>query len=42
MKKQLNWWNYVPHREEEYQRLINFLDKLIDEVGEDESYPLAR
>ena len=32
---------YVPHREEEYERLVSFLDSLIDEVGEDESHPLA-
>jgi HTH-type transcriptional regulator/antitoxin HigA len=32
---------YVPHGEEEYERLVNFLDNLIDEVGEDESHPLS-
>ena len=32
---------FVPHSEEEYQRLISLLDGLIDEVGEDESHPLA-
>jgi HTH-type transcriptional regulator / antitoxin HigA len=32
---------YVPHTEEEYQRLVAFLDVLIDEVGEDETHPLA-
>jgi len=32
---------YVPHGEEEYERLVSFLDNLIDEVGEDESHPLA-
>ena len=32
---------YVPHTEEEYQRLVAFLDALIDEVGEDEAHPLA-
>lgn len=32
---------YVPHTEEEYQRLVSFLDRLIDEVGEDETHPLA-
>lgn len=31
----------VPHTEAEYQRLVAFLDRLIDEVGEDESHPLA-
>lgn len=45
--KALNTWPqmagmvYVPHGEEEYERLVNFLDNLIDEVGEDESHPLA-
>jgi HTH-type transcriptional regulator/antitoxin HigA len=32
---------YVPHTDEEYQRLVTFLDALIDEVGEEESHPLA-
>jgi HTH-type transcriptional regulator/antitoxin HigA len=32
---------YVPHMEEEYQRLVAFLDDLIDEVGENETHPLA-
>ena len=32
---------YVPHTEEEYNRLVGLLDALIDEVGEDESHPLA-
>ena len=32
---------YVPHSEEEYERLVALLDSLIDEVGEDESHPLA-
>lgn len=32
---------YVPHTEEEYQRLVAFLDALIDEVGEDETHSLA-
>ena len=32
---------FVPHSEEEYRRLIALLDGLIDEVGEDESHPLA-
>jgi HTH-type transcriptional regulator/antitoxin HigA len=31
----------VPHSEEEYRRLVTLLDGLIDEVGEDESHPLA-
>jgi hypothetical protein len=28
---------FVPHSLEEYKRLVNPLDNLIDEVGEDES-----
>jgi HTH-type transcriptional regulator/antitoxin HigA len=32
---------FVPHTEEEYNRLVRFLDDLIDEVGEDETHPLA-
>jgi HTH-type transcriptional regulator/antitoxin HigA len=32
---------YVPHTEEEYSRLVAVLDALIDEVGEDETHPLA-
>lgn len=28
-------------KETEYQKLVNLLDSLIDEVGEDESHPLA-
>jgi HTH-type transcriptional regulator/antitoxin HigA len=32
---------FVPHSEEEYQRLVTLLDGLIDEVGEDESHPLS-
>ena len=32
---------FVPHTEEEYNRLVSLLDSLIDEVGEDESHPLA-
>jgi HTH-type transcriptional regulator/antitoxin HigA len=32
---------YVPHSEEEYQQLVSLLDSLIDEVGENESHPLA-
>ncbi len=32
---------FVPHTETEYNRLVAMLDKLIDEVGEDESHPLA-
>ena len=32
---------FVPHTEADYQRLVAFLDRLIDEVGEDEGHPLA-
>jgi HTH-type transcriptional regulator / antitoxin HigA len=32
---------FVPHNEAEYNRLVAMLDKLIDEVGEDETHPLA-
>ena len=47
VKKAVNVWSsiseivYVPHTEEEYQKLVNLLDSLIDEVGEDETHPLA-
>lgn len=32
---------FVPHTEDEYRRLAALLDGLIDEVGENESHPLA-
>jgi HTH-type transcriptional regulator / antitoxin HigA len=32
---------FVPHSEDEYRKLVALLDNLIDEVGEDESHPLA-
>lgn len=32
---------YVPHSEDEYRQLVSMLDSLIDEVGENESHPLA-
>lgn len=32
---------YVPHSDEEYRQLVALLDSLIDEVGENESHPLA-
>lgn len=32
---------YVPHSDEEYSQLVGLLDSMIDEVGEDESHPLA-
>jgi HTH-type transcriptional regulator/antitoxin HigA len=34
-------WLFVPHTEEEYERLVSLLDSLIDQVGEDEKHPLA-
>lgn len=47
MSKALDAWSsladtvFVPHTEAEYQRLVTLLDRLIDEVGENESHPLA-
>lgn len=32
---------FVPHTGSEYRQLVELLDTLIDEVGEDESHPLA-
>ena len=32
---------FVPHTEADYQRLVALLDELVDEVGNDESHPLA-
>ena len=32
---------FIPHTEKEYQTLVQMLDNLIDEVGEDEAHPLA-
>lgn len=32
---------FVPRTETDYQRLVMLLDALIDEIGEDESHPLA-
>ncbi|CDH45761.1 MAG: hypothetical protein IPL59_03135 [Candidatus Competibacteraceae bacterium] len=32
---------YVPHTEKEYDQLVLLLDDLVDEVGEDETHPLA-
>ena len=32
---------FVPHSEEDYERLVAMVDDLVDEVGEDESHPLA-
>jgi HTH-type transcriptional regulator / antitoxin HigA len=47
VKKALSSWNqlsgivYVPHTQEEYEQLVDILDRLIDEVGENEQHPLA-
>ena len=32
---------FIPRTEAEYDRLVSLLDRLVDEVGEDESHPLA-
>lgn len=32
---------FVPHTEQEYNHLVELLDSLIDQVGEDENHPLA-
>lgn len=32
---------FVPHTEIEYRRLVALLDQLVDEVGNDETHPLA-
>jgi HTH-type transcriptional regulator/antitoxin HigA len=31
----------VPHSEGDYQELVQLLDRVTDEVGEDEDHPLA-
>jgi HTH-type transcriptional regulator/antitoxin HigA len=31
----------VPHTEADYQDLVELLDRITDEVGEDENHPLA-
>ena len=47
IEKTVNAWRslaasvFVPHSEEEYRRLVSMVDDLIDEVGEDQSHPLA-
>jgi HTH-type transcriptional regulator / antitoxin HigA len=47
VKETLNVWRplsntvVVPQTEKEYDELVSLLDTLIDEVGEDESHPLA-
>ena len=43
VSKTVNAWSsladtvFVPHTEAEYDRLVSLLDRLVDEVGEDES-----
>lgn len=32
---------FVPHTASEYERLVGLLDELVDEVGNDETHPLA-
>jgi HTH-type transcriptional regulator / antitoxin HigA len=47
VSKTVNAWSsladavFVPHTEAEHDRLVSLLDRLVDEVGEDESHPLA-
>ncbi len=36
-----DWKGCVPRTEGEYKKLVNDLDKLIDEVGENEKHPLV-
>ena len=31
----------VPHTEKEYRETVTLLDSLIDQIGEDETHPLA-
>ena len=31
----------VPHNDREYRQLVKLLDRLIDDVGENENHPLA-
>jgi len=31
----------VPHSDSDYQELVQLLDRITDEVGEDENHPLA-
>jgi HTH-type transcriptional regulator/antitoxin HigA len=47
LEKTINAWSsiaenvFVPHTEQEYEHLVDILDSLIDQVGEDENHPLA-
>jgi HTH-type transcriptional regulator / antitoxin HigA len=40
-RKNISETVFVPRSEAEYKRLAAMLDNLIDEVGEDETHPLA-
>ena len=47
VKRAANAWSslsgavFVPHTEADYKRIVALLDRLIDEVGEDENHQLA-
>lgn len=47
IERTINAWStisetvFVPHTQEDYDQLVELLDRLIDIVGEDESHPLA-
>ena len=47
VSKTVNAWSsladtvFVPHTEAEYDGFVPLLDRLVDEVGEEESHPLA-
>jgi HTH-type transcriptional regulator/antitoxin HigA len=47
IEQTINAWSsitenvFVPHTEEEYKHLVDILDSLIDQIGEDENHPLA-
>lgn len=47
IQQTINLWHpvsqmlYVPHTEDEYNQTVELLDSLTDEVGEDETHPLA-
>jgi HTH-type transcriptional regulator/antitoxin HigA len=47
LQKTLSAWSLlentlaVPHNDQDYAKLVELLDELIDEIGEDETHPLA-
>jgi len=47
VKRAANAWSslsgavFVPHTEADYKRIVALLDRLIDQVGEDENHQLA-